>query len=121
VQRVLSRQNISLVQDSNNGHVCNACQQGKAHQLPYSRSTRVSARPFDLIHSDVWGLAPTSVGRQNYYVSFIDDHNKFVWIYLLRQKSEVFQVFHDFQSLVERQYNKKILAIQTDWGGEIKL
>jgi hypothetical protein len=51
----------------------------------------------------VWGegAASTSVGRQNYYVSFIDDHNKFVWLYLLRHKFEVFKVFHDFQSMVE--------------------
>jgi hypothetical protein len=30
----------------------------------------------------------------------------------------VFQRFHDFQQLVERQFNRKILAVQTDWGGE---
>jgi hypothetical protein len=62
--------------------------------------------------------APTYVGRHNYYVSFIDDHSKFMWIYLLRHKSKVFQCFRDFQQLVERQFNRKILAIQTNWGGE---
>ena len=72
----------------------------------------------DLVYSDLWGPAPTSVGRNNNYVSFIDGHSKFVWIYLLRHKSEVFQRFRDFQNLVERQFNRKILAIQTDWGGE---
>jgi histone deacetylase 1/2 len=51
-------------------------------------------------------------------VSFIDDHTKFVWIYLLHKKSEVFQCFKDFQTLVERQFDKKIRSIQTDWGGE---
>jgi hypothetical protein len=90
VKQILSRHKLSCVPDSNNEHVCNACQQGKAHQLPYPRSTSVSARPLDLIFSDVWGPAPTSVGRHSYYVSFIDDHSKFVWIYLLRHKSEVF-------------------------------
>jgi hypothetical protein len=68
----------------------------------------------DLVFSDVWGPAPTSVGRHEYYVSFIDDYSKFTWIYLLRRKSEVFQCFHDFQSLVERQFNRKIRAVQTD-------
>jgi hypothetical protein len=51
-------------------------------------------------------------------VSFIDDYSKFIWIYLLKHKSEVFRRFHDFQSLVERQFNKKILALQSDWAGE---
>jgi histone deacetylase 1/2 len=64
------------------------------------------------------GSAPTSVGRNNYYVSFIDDFSKFTWIYLLRHKSEVFQRFNNFQNLVERMFNQKIVAVQTDWGGE---
>jgi histone deacetylase 1/2 len=72
----------------------------------------------DLVFSDVWGPAPTSIGHHNYYVSFIDDHSKFTWIYMLRHKSEVFQCFHNFQSLAERQFGRKILAVQTDWGGE---
>jgi len=72
----------------------------------------------DLVFSDVWGPAPTSVGRNNYYVSFIDDYSKFTWIYFLRHKSEVFQCFRNFQNLVERQFGRKILAIQTDWVGE---
>jgi len=117
VRQVLSRNNISFVKESNN-HVCNPCQQGKCHQLPYPRSTSVSASPLDLIFSDVWGPAPASVGRNQYYLSFIDDHNKFVWVYLLRHKSQVFQCFQDFQQLVERKFDQKIKAIQTDWGGE---
>jgi hypothetical protein len=51
-------------------------------------------------------------------VSFIDDHSKFVWIYLLHHKSEVFEKFHEFQQLVERRFDRKIVVMQTDWGGE---
>jgi hypothetical protein len=29
------------------------------------------------VFSDVWGPAPVSAGRYKYYVSFIDDYNKF--------------------------------------------
>jgi histone deacetylase 1/2 len=57
------------------------------------------------------------VGKK-YYVSFIDDYSKFTWIYLLRYKSEVFKYFQEFQTLVERLFNRKILAMQSDWGGE---
>jgi histone deacetylase 1/2 len=78
----------------------------------------VSTSPLELVISNVWGPAPTSVGRYNYYVSFIDDFSKFTWIYLLRHKSEVFQHFHEFQNLVERLFDAKIKAMQTNWGGE---
>jgi hypothetical protein len=32
----------------------------------------------------------------------------------------VFQKLHDFQTLVERQFDKKILVIQMDWGGGVE-
>lgn len=98
--------------------MCDACQQAKSHQLPYPKSTSESQFPLDLVFSDVWGPAPDSIGRKKYYVSFIDDFGKFTWIYLLKYKSEVFQVFHEFQTLVERRFDRKIKAMQTDWGGE---
>ena len=70
------------------------------------------------LFSQMYGV--TSVGRHNYYVSFIVDNSKFTWIYLLLHNSEVFQCFHDFHNLVENQFNRKILAIQADWGGGIR-
>jgi len=70
------------------------------------------------VFSDVWGPAIESVGRKQYYVSFVDDYSKFTWIYLIRFKSDVFQKFHEFQALVERLFDRKIKAMQTDWGGE---
>jgi len=118
VRQVLSKSQIPFVLDSNKDAICDACQKGKTHQLPYPRSTSVSSSPLELVFSDVWGPAPSFVGKNIYYVSFIDDFSKFTWIYLLRHTSEVFQKFHDFQSMVERQFDKKILSIQTDWGGE---
>lgn len=64
------------------------------------------------------GICPTSAGRYTYYVSFIDDFSKYTWLYLLKNKSDVFHVFREFQTLVERQFDKKILAMQSDWGRE---
>jgi hypothetical protein len=109
---------LPFIFDHNKNRVCDACQQGKIHQLPYPKSTSVSAGPMDLIFSDVWGPSPTSVGNHNYYVSFIDDYNKFTWLFLIRHKYEVFACFHKFQSLVERQIGRKVLAVQSE-GGQI--
>jgi hypothetical protein len=98
--------------------VCDACQQAKSHQLPYSRSVSSTSFPLELVRSNVWGPVVVSVGKKRYYVSFVDDFSRFTWIYFLKYKSEVFQKFHEFQNLVERQFDRKILAMQTDWGGE---
>ncbi|WVZ68985.1 hypothetical protein U9M48_017854 [Paspalum notatum var. saurae] len=99
VRQVLSKNSLPFVSEFNKDTVCDACQQGKSHQLPYPKSVSKSSAPLELVFSDVWGPSPTSVGRYNYYVSFIDDFSKFSWIYLLKNKYEVFQRFHEFQNL----------------------
>ena len=76
-------------------------------------STSVSTKPLQLIFCDVWGPAPHSIGRHTYYVSFIDDYGKFSWIYLLKRRSDVFQVFQNFQALVERKFDSKIIVVQS--------
>jgi hypothetical protein len=81
-------------------------------------STSRSSKPFELVFSDVWGPAPESVGRQRYYVTFIDDFSKFTWVYMLKSKSDVFQKFIEFQNMVDRRFDTKIIVVQTDWGGE---
>jgi hypothetical protein len=118
VTKVIDSNNLSCSSVSNKQTVCDACQQAKSHQLPYSRSVSSTHFPLQLVHSDVWGPAVESVGRKRYYVSFVDDFSRFTWIYFLKYKSEVFQKFHEFQTMVERQFDRKILAMQTDWGGE---
>jgi hypothetical protein len=93
VRFVLSKNSLPFLSDDSLDHVCDACQQAKSHQLPYTRSSSVSKAPLELIFSDIWGLGYVSIGNNKYYVSFIDDFGKFTWIYLLKHKSDVFQKF----------------------------
>jgi histone deacetylase 1/2 len=116
IARVLRDHKLPFVSDNASDFVCDSFQKAKSHQLPYFVSNKTATAPLELIHSDVWGPAPISVGRFSYYVSFIDDHTKYTWIYLLHQKSYVFAVFKNFQALVERKFDKKILSMQTNWG-----
>jgi histone deacetylase 1/2 len=55
VNQVLSKNSIPFVSESNKDQVCDACQKGKSHQLPYPVSTSVSSSPLELVFSDVWG------------------------------------------------------------------
>jgi histone deacetylase 1/2 len=118
VERVLKSHELPFLSESNKLSVCGACQQAKSHQLPYPISTSVSTKPLELVFSDVWGPAIDSVGKYKYYVNFIDDFSKHTWIYFMKYKSEVFQKFRDFQNQVERLFDGKIIAVQSDWGGE---
>jgi histone deacetylase 1/2 len=95
VQQIIRENKLSHSLEIN-PYVCDSCQLAKSHQLPYPVSISVSTVPFEQVFSDVWGPAPISVGKHAYYVCFIDDYSKFTWIYLLKKRSEVYQVFLNF-------------------------
>lgn len=116
--RILQNNNIAVNTEVLPSLICNACQLGKSHQLPFSSSSHVSTVPLELVHTDVWGPALSSVNNSKYYVSFIDDFSRYVWIYFLKNKADVEKVFMQFQQHAERMLNTKIRAVQSDWGGE---
>ena len=72
-------------------NVCEACQFGKQSRHAFAKKRNVSERPLQVIHSDVWGPTRTaSLVGSNYYVTFIDDHTRKVWLYFMKAKSKVF-------------------------------
>ena len=116
VRHILHRHEVSSVSSNKDVSVCDACQQGKSHQLPFSVSSHVDKTPLEHVFSEVWGPALMSVTGQEYYVSFIDAYSRFTWIYLLKHKSDVFDVFLKFQAHVERLLQHKIIHVQSDGG-----
>ena len=51
-------------------------------------------------------------------MTFIDDHSCKHWVFSLKSKDEVLDVFKSFQALVERQTGKTLKCIRSDNGGE---
>jgi len=77
---------------------CESCQLGKHFRasFPSSISSRASS-PFDVIHSDVWVPSHVlSVLGYRYYVTFIDDFSHCTWIFLMKDRSELFNIFSKF-------------------------
>jgi hypothetical protein len=70
------------------------------------------------VFSYIWGPAPVSIGPHSYYVKFIDKYCKFTLIYFLKKCCDVYQVFLNFQQLVEQKIGHNIITMKTDWGGE---
>ena len=48
----------------------------------------------------------------------MDHFSKFTWLFPIKLKSDVLNVFKVFQLHVEHLFGRKIKAIQTNWGGE---
>ena len=98
--------------------VCEACVLAKSHKHSYSPSSNHSSEPFVLIHSDVCGPAPEfSKQSYSYFVSFIDDCTRMCWIYFLKHKSEVFDVFVKFYNTIVTQFKTKPQILRSDNGG----
>ncbi|KAJ9536157.1 hypothetical protein OSB04_un000658 [Centaurea solstitialis] len=95
-----------------------ACQLGKHVRLPFHSSDSIVDSVFDISHSDVWTSPISSFGGFKYYVVFLDHYSHFLWVYPLRQKSDVFAKFLQFRAYVKTQFNCDIKSFQCDHGGE---
>ena len=72
-----------------------------------------------VIHSDVCGpLKVSSMEGNKYFVTFIDEFSRMMWLYLIKAKSEVPPIFKEFKVLSENLSGKSIKIIRTDAGGE---
>jgi len=107
---------------SNNDIVdCASCKLGKSKTLPFPLHKTRTTKPFELVHTDAWGVTLViSHEHYRYFVTFIDidDFTRFTWVYFLRSKSEVFSMFKALLALVETQFSAKIKILQSDSGGE---
>lgn len=99
---------------------CVPCLLGKQSRQPFQRAEVVikSKKVLELIHTDVCGpMESDSVGGAKYFVTFIDDHSRKVFVYFIKRKSDVQQVFAEFKSMVENQTGVKII-LRSDNGRE---
>nr|GEU31245.1 hypothetical protein [Tanacetum cinerariifolium] len=70
------------------------------------------------VHFDVWQAPVLSLGGANYFVSFIDDYFRRCWMYPIKKKSDVFEVFELYKAQVKLDSEKKIKCLRTDIVGE---
>jgi hypothetical protein len=100
--------------------LCEHCLYGKQNRVRFPSGAMRAEGILQLVHSDVFGpVSVPSLGKSVYYVSFIDDFSRNTWIYFLRKKSEVFDRFKEFKSLVENQTEKRIKVMRTNNGREL--
>ena len=57
-------------------------------------------------------------GGYSYFITFTDDLSRFGYVYLMKHKSETFDKFKEYQSMVEKQLKKSIKILRSDRGGE---
>lgn len=88
--------------DLKSDDVCESCLLGKMTKAPFTGHYERGKDLLDLIHIDVCApfKSATRYGER-YFVTFTDDFSRYGDIYLIKHKSETFEVFKEFQNEVE--------------------
>ncbi|MCO5574829.1 hypothetical protein L7F22_028622 [Adiantum nelumboides] len=62
-----------------------------------------------------------SLGGAVYFITFIDDYSRKVWVYFLKHKDEALNVFKTFVTHVENQSGRNLKCLRIDNGEEYVL
>ena len=99
--------------------ICKSCLLGKMTKDPFTGHSERVTDLLGLIHTDVCGpLSIAARGGYQYFITFTDDFSRYGYVFLMRHKSESFEMFKVFQNEVQNQLGKTIKALRSDRGGE---
>ena len=91
---VLSKRGLLCGVQTTSLDFCEHCVYGKQKRVSFSTGIHSTKGIVDYIHSDLWGPSPVaSKGGAFYFLTFIDDFSRKVWVYFLKHKSDVFDTF----------------------------
>ncbi|CAJ2674023.1 unnamed protein product [Trifolium pratense] len=115
----LAKQGLLGKEKLNKLDFCDNCTLGKQHKVKFGVGVHKSTRPFEYVHSDLWGPASVSThGGGSYFLSIIDDYSRRVWVYIIKNKSDTFEKFKEWHTLIENQTGSKLKLLRTDNGLE---
>jgi transposase InsO family protein len=104
------------------GKDCNVCNIAKSTRVSLKQNyvyKRTTNAVLERVYMDLWGPSPvTSLGGNKYFLTIIDDFTRKRFVYLLKNKTEVFYYFKKFLASAERQLNVKLKCVRTDNGLE---
>nr|GMD42616.1 putative late blight resistance protein homolog R1B-17 [Ipomoea batatas] len=101
---------------------CDVCHYAKQKRSSFPISLTCSKHIFDLVHLDIWGPFPVcSLRNEFYFLTIVDDHSRFTWIHLMRNKGETRQFVKNFHAYVLTQFGIRIKTFRSDNGSEFKM
>ena len=95
---------------------CVDCIKGKQTNKSKKHANR-SSNILEIIHTDIC-CPDMDMPGQKYFITFIDDYSRCMYVYLLHNKYEALDAFKIFKAEVENQCGKQIHIVRSDRGGE---
>ena len=94
---------VTLPTNSN----CDVFHLAKQRKLPFPSSTSYANSVFDLIHVDIWGpCTVTSMNGDKYFLTIVDNHSRFTWLYIMKKKAEAPVHLVNFVVMIKTQFRK---------------
>ena len=86
---------------------------GKMTKLPFKRNGERAGGPLDLIQTNVCGpMSMYARGGFIYFITFIDDHSRFGYLYLMNYKFESFEKFKELKNEAEKRLGRSIKSLR---------
>ena len=100
--------------------VCEGCVEGKQTRASFSNDGGTRAtQVLELVHPNVCKPMKTlSFGGTKYFVTFIDDFSKKMWVYILKSKDQLLNKLEEWKAMVKIQTSHKVKILRLDNGGE---
>ena len=83
-----------------------------------SKGAKRSSEMLEIIHTNTSGLYPPCLNSQRYFISFINDCTRYMYLYLINHKNEILVTFKIYKAEVRKQKEQKIKIIRSDKGEE---
>jgi hypothetical protein len=93
---------------------CECCVKSKFTRKSFKPSDSHASRCGELIHSDVIEMQEKSLNEYKFIVTFMDDYSRFITIFLLKQKSEVYGAFKEYDKRFHNINGRHITTLRSD-------
>jgi hypothetical protein len=94
--------------------ICEPCLKAKIHRNKGQNLISNAERPLELVHTNISGPYTPSLNKKRYFISFIDDYTRSIWIYPIAAKSEAIDALKELYNKLNTNLGFKIAKIRSD-------
>ena len=85
---------------------------GKQTNMTKKQSARRTSDILEIIHADISGPYDMCLNGQRYFITFINDSSRYMYLFLLYDKCETLDAFKIYKVEVEKQLGKQIKIVK---------
>src|SRR5437588_3328021 len=107
---MMENQLLGIIKLTGTPSFCEPCAMAKMKKVPFeTRDEPCTTQALELVHADVGGLV-TLVSREGYryWLVIVDDYTHFPWVYFMKHKAEVLEIYHWWKSDVQTYFQKNV-------------